>query len=225
MDGFFKMKIATLCPTKGRPAMLKEMISSFNKMSICDNQLFIIIDADDITPYSEKPDFIFPKATLTVQINRAYEVLKNQGFTHFHVTNDDVIYQTSGWDKLLVDAIEGSGISYGRDGSMDEGLCTFSMISADIPLALGWLQCPAVDSLFADNIWFDLGHELGRLYYEPKVFLEHRHWSVGKRTRESDYMERYKKDEHSYQQWRKLERFKQATQIRHELWTKCLKEN
>ena len=144
-------KVLTICPSI-RPTRLIEMIQSFNNTSSISD---LIVDN---TP-----------GTTTSVINRIFK--ENPGYQWYHIANDDFIYHTSRWDEKL----QSDGVGYSNDGFLKEGLCTISLINGDWARALGWLQLPTVDFLYGDNVWMSISQTLGKSYYHPEVYIQHKH--------------------------------------------------
>lgn len=111
--------------------------------------------------------------SVTECINAAF--LKWNRFDLYHITNDDVIYETPGWDDKFKAPFKSgkSGIVYGNDLFQGENLCTFPVISADIAKTLGWLQLPTLDRYCGDVVWRFIGKHCGCLKYLPDVILRH----------------------------------------------------
>lgn len=145
-------RILTICPSiRDR----KKISESFFKTSATDNTLVFS-----------------SKGTVTEAINNFIDDVHNYDF--IHLTNDDVVYKTFGWDKILTDAIPAQGgISYGDDGVHGEALCTFPMISTNIILALGWAQLPDLEKYYGDTVWWHIGQECKCIHYCPTAKLEH----------------------------------------------------
>lgn len=175
------MKILTICPSIHRPKFLKQLTESFHATSQCDNDLYVM--QDSMTP--------------TQCFNKAFE--QNPTYDFYHMTNDDVIYHTPGWDKLL--AIKGK-ISYGRDGIQDQNLCTFPMIDGDIVRAVGYLQHPTLCKYCGDNVWMEIGKYAKCLNYVPEVFIEHLHFLIGKRENDDKgYDANFEYDKRMFWNW------------------------
>lgn len=153
--------------------------------------------------------FLSEIGSTTEIINEAYR--KSPHYDFYHVTNDDFIYQTKDWDKILMNEIEsrgGFGIAYGNDLFNGRNLPTTSVISANIIRALGWLQLPGLKYLYGDMVWKHIGESLGCLYYNKDVIIEHEHVRNHKTTNDSVYektnsSEIYESDEKVFSQWRK----------------------
>lgn len=109
------------------------------------------------------------KGGVTESINNIFNLYPEEDF--YHITNDDVIYESPLWDIEL--AIKGK-ISWGKDGIQNEGLVTFPMIDGDIVRALGWLQLPSLNRYCGDVVWKFIGKECGILNYCPNVKITHK---------------------------------------------------
>lgn len=192
------MKILTVCPSL-RKNKLRDMMESFNKTKSCDNTL--LIDSETITT--------------TKAINKAFK--ENTNYDFYHIANDDIIYHTKGWDKILTSK---PGINYASDLFQNRNHPTFPMISSEIVRALGWLQCPTVEYLYGDSVWKNIGEQLGCLNYFPGVIIEHRHFLKTCHTDEvyakTNSEEQYRKDQFGFVNWlteqshRDIERVRKA---------------
>lgn len=112
--------------------------------------------------------------SITQIMNRAFN--ENPDYEFYHITNDDFIYQTQGWDKVFMAKIQDKpGICYGNDLYMGANLPVAPFISGDIIRALGWLQMETLEHLCGDMVWKLIGDCLGRLYYFKDIIIEHVH--------------------------------------------------
>lgn len=127
--------------------------------------------------------------TVTEIINHAFK--NNPKYDFYHITNDDVEYQTKDWDLKL--AVKGK-ITYGDDLLQGYGLCTFPMIDGDIVRALGWLQLPSLNRYSGDIIWKFLGQACNCLEYHPEVVIKHQ-WEG------CEYPEINKDDMKAFAEW------------------------
>jgi len=148
--GVIMSKILTVCPSI-YPDKLIKMEKSFYDTITEDNTLYVV-----------------SFGTVTEAINFAFN--KYPDYDYYHITNDDVIYETKGWDKILSNKLR---ISYGNDCIQKENLCTFPLIDGDIVRALGWLQMPELDRYCGDVIWKFLGDRLNILSYHENVIIRH----------------------------------------------------
>ena len=188
-------QILTVCPSRGRPDRLTEMVESFYKTS-SKSDLLVIGDEDDpkIQGYRNVrehfADMKLWETKLTnnsARFNKAFEVYPD--YEYYHITNDDVIYKTEGWDITFIEMLDTRpGIAFGDDKIHDGKCCTFPVISGDIVRALGWLQLPAlIHGLYGDNMWLIIGKMLRSIYYFPAVVTEHMHPMVDKAEMDETY--------------------------------------
>jgi hypothetical protein len=89
-----------------------------------------------------------------------------------------------------------AGLAYGNDLFQGEQLVTSPFIRADIPRRLGWYGLPAVEHLFVDNAWGDIGRGLGVLRYMPEMVIEHLHPLAGKAEWDEGYERANNEDDH-----------------------------
>jgi hypothetical protein len=109
------------------------MVESFYKNSVCSDM--IVLSA---------------AGSITGLINS----VSYAGYDYISVTNDDFIYHTPAWDKMLIDKIEskkGYGIAFGKDGTKNVNLPVTSVVSSSIVSSLGWIQHPGLNHLFGDT--------------------------------------------------------------------------
>ena len=179
-------KNLVICPTYQRPVQFLKMAESFYKTSVCSD-LIVLTEQNSI-----------PKL-----INSVYYT----GYKYVGVTNDDFVYHTVGWDKILVETLErkGGGIAFGNDGTDNTHLPATCLMSSVIPTALGWIVLPGLTHLCGDMVWQVIGKSLNCLYYHPHVKIEHLHFMFGKADK-TDYertnsREMYINDNKIFQDW------------------------
>ena len=179
-------KLLTVCPTKNRPDKCAKMLESFEKTSFSSDVLFVLDDDErDIVEYIKlfkrykacgNLECLFLKpSNITIQLNQVLSFSYYKDYDFYHITNDDFVYHTLGWDHILCDKIKGFGISYGNDLFVKEKLPTAPVISGNIVRALGWLQMPKLTHLYGDSSWNIIGRHFNKLYYCKDVIIEHQH--------------------------------------------------
>lgn len=102
--------------------------------------------------------------------------------------NDDLRFETRGWDQAILEAIDRSGfgrdglfVAWANDGSPKAATnCTFPIVSRLWYEVLGYFTPECFHFLWHDTWIRDLGQRLGRLIYVPQALIEHRHFSFGK---------------------------------------------
>jgi len=120
---------------------------------------------------------------------------------------DDHVPQTCGWDKLLLDAIDGMGgcgIAYPNDGIRDD-VGEAWVMSANIVRALGWMCEPTLKHWWVDEVITVIGREADCLAYLPDVTVRHNHPAAGRGQFDATYWDAFKgvaADKKAYEMWR-----------------------
>lgn len=164
------MSTLTICPSI-RPQHLERMLISYYN-TVSEPNIIIRTELGSITKI----------------LNDTFA--SNPNFDYYHITNDDVVYQTPNWDVKL--ATKGK-ISYANDMFQGENLCTFPLIDGNIVRATGWLQMPTLERYYGDNCWHFMGKQLGIMNYAPEVTIKHE-W-------QGAYFEIYKTDTQKFAEW------------------------
>ena len=174
-------RVLCTCPSRGRPELLKRMLESFNRTKSSTTDVAIYIDDDD--PELSAYDLLGDKLWVMKRQNVAqiHNWLVNQypDYDYYMPINDDVTFETVGWDKALVEAIEkkggGWGIAYPDDTTENwkHNLPTFGMISGNIVRTIGHLYPVELKMFYGDNFLLDIGRAIGKLFYCDKVVVKH----------------------------------------------------
>lgn len=208
--------ITVLVATRERPRQALLTLKSFEETKVLP-QSRIIFGIDWNEPYKNAYEKMLPQENLYVatiegsgsltkvtnELARVYPdyILASVG--------DDHRFRTTGWDASIALALrEQPGVAYGNDLYMREALPTAAFVSGIIAEALGWLCLPLCDHMFVDNVWRDLGYELGNLNYLGNVVIEHLHYSNNKSIMDASYRRtnassQMDKDRAAYELWRR----------------------
>lgn len=211
--------LLVITPSRGRPERLREMLAACRDLSTAQTDYAVGIDEDQAGLYAALQEtdprvrmYLEPRNTLTGWTNelaklRAHEYRALASFGDDHKPRR--CPDGPGWDSRLlaaIDAMGGTGISYGNDLIFDERLPTAPVISSDIVRALEWMCEPSLRHMCVDLVWKDLGQQAGCLAYVPEVTIEHVHWSNGKAQVDATYAEaeaRHQEDRDAYEVWKK----------------------
>lgn len=224
--------LLVITPSRGRPARLCEMLDATLSLAELDTRAAVAIDQDDLAldEYTrarclkgdEDPRVLWfagPRQTLSGWTNQiALKYADEYGY--LASLGDDHFPRTQGWDRLLVEAIEGiggTGIAYGDDNIMGAGLPTAPVISSDIVQALGWMMLPSCRHMAVDLAWKDLGLGADCLAYRPDVTIEHKHWGVSKSPLDATYMEseaRKQEDRDAWTLWQQTQMNADVAKVR-----------
>jgi len=177
-------KCLIICPTIDRKRKALRMMESFYSTSRISDLIFLT-----------------KRGSITELIN----CVDYSGYEYVGVTNDDVVYETSGWDEIFVERIKNFGIAYGNDGSNNHRLPAFCVMSSNIPKCLGWIHLPTLNHLCADLVWQYIGEKLNCLYYCPEVKIGHEHYLFGYAKddvhEKTNSIENYQHDNKKFKEW------------------------
>jgi hypothetical protein len=192
-----------ICASRSRPKQIQEMLDSFEKTKRGKTDMVVYLDGDDpkLLDYT-LGGYMVVYGTHTYQgqvgVRRYlgevadFVIKRYQDYDYYAEINDDMVFRTVGWDKILTKKIEdngGWGIAYGDDLMMSVKRRRPSqvVISANIIKTLGYIAPPCLKHLYRDYYWKELGEGIGKLFLCPEVIIEHKHWSVGKAEMDDTY--------------------------------------
>jgi hypothetical protein len=208
--------LLVITPSRGRPERLRAMIDACLSLAEADTDIAIANDDDDLYDltgygYAWSGRVIWhhgPRAGLGAWTNHLAAAHSGE-YRALASLGDDHVPRTRGWDRLLLEAIDGmggEGIAYGDDLHQRGDLPTAPVISAGIVEAVGWMMEPSLSHMFVDNVWRDLGRAAGCLAYIPGVVIEHCHPDAGKADRDGTYAASVageEADRQAYERWRR----------------------
>jgi hypothetical protein len=193
-----KDKILVIVPSRTRPDNIQRLIAGFLDTTSGASQLLIGLDDDDpqFSVYStnfkhEAVEFsIGPRCGSGALVNQL--ALQHLDYGYVSYLGDDIAFGTVGWDKRMIDAIQGlggTGIAYANDLYRGVGFTIHIVASMNIVRALGYLCVPTMKHLYVDDVWKLWGDGIGKLVYLDDVIIEHKHWSNGKASLDALYSE------------------------------------
>jgi hypothetical protein len=175
-----EIRLAVAVTTRNRPHNLKRLANALKETCTVEYQLFARIDNDDTSEYPELENTTYMVGERIFYANSVNEVAERamkDSFTHIAILGDDVLPETVGWDKKMIDVLPELGVAYGSDGLEHlhgEDLPTHVVVPIEMYKRLGWLGLPTLRHLFCDNVWRELG-KLTSFIYLPDVKLSHLH--------------------------------------------------
>jgi len=187
------MTISILTPTRERCEKAQRFASSvLNTADRPENiELFFYVDDDDpqLTQYSnwhlESPHQIRIHIGPPISVSKSWNIIADLCNGDILIMgNDDLIYRTEKWDKVLLQAIskyhDQIYVAWFNDGINGEKHCAFPAVSSQWFEILGYFT-PGIFEFIANDTWvFDIGRKLNRLVYIEDVYAEHEHFSTGK---------------------------------------------
>jgi hypothetical protein len=218
-------RVLMIIPSRGRPqAALDAARSALETRGRTDTEVMIAIDGDSerygaaYLDNAGAPTWELQNATLRFQEEHrgmvatlnAEAVRVAKVFTHIGFMGDDHRILTPGWDTELAGSAGPVGIAYGDDLNMGAKLPTAVVMSSTIIRTLGYMAPPALDHLYVDDFWRELGARLGRLAYRDDIVIEHLHPTVGKSAWDEQYRrvnsyEQFARDEQAWATFRDRE--------------------
>jgi glycosyl transferase/beta-hydroxylase protein BlmF len=107
------------------------------------------------------------------------------------MANDDQIWITKGWDKMLLEEFEKFPdkivCMYADDGINGEKHCAFPIVSGKWIKTLGYFTPECFNFLYHDTWIMDIAKKIDRLHYIPDILIEHRHFSKDKKLWDNTY--------------------------------------
>lgn len=178
-------RLLTICPSRNRPDRLQEMLDSFYKTKSDFTDILIYVSNDDprLEEYKKlNAPIVYGDRKYIVEVfNHIFNL--NPDYEYYHEINDDHVYHTKEWDKLLTAPLNGFGISCGGTSGLPSGI----VISGNIPRALGYIAYPGLRHTYVDNYFEDLGEGIERYFWIPEVNIEHKHFLFGKAQNDENY--------------------------------------
>lgn len=182
-----------LCPSRGRPENILELIRSW-EVTGAHAELLVIVDNDD----PSLNDYLQLQPQARIQVNNvarrvgpilnAFAVPAAAKYDVIGFLGDDHRPRTPGWDEALARALaEKPGVAFGNDLVQGGELPTAAAISAPLIAELGYMCPPGVKHLYVDNFWRKLGEGVDCLQYLPDVIVEHLHPNAGTAQWDASY--------------------------------------
>tara|TARA_B100000085_G_scaffold193753_1_gene177644 strand:+ start:1202 stop:2299 length:1098 start_codon:yes stop_codon:yes gene_type:complete len=202
--------ISILTPTRNRPNNCERFIKTIDKTSFKHEriELFFYVDNDDpsLEAYKslaahcdseyrhfKKIDFTFGEP---VSVSISWNTLAEKSSSYLYIMgNDDLVYNTPGWDSLLIQNLavkfRESGdpywISWVNDSINGKRHCAFPIMTREWYKTVGYFA-PGVFHFGYNDTWvFDIAKQLGRTNYIPNIENEHLHFSKGKSQMDDTY--------------------------------------
>ena len=106
--------------------------------------------------------------------------------------NDDLVYQTDGWDNILEKELEQYEqdkiyVAWFEDKINGEKHCAFPIVSREWYNCLGRFTPGCFNFGYNDTWIFEVGKLLDRCHFIPSVVVEHLHFSQGKSEMDDTY--------------------------------------
>ena len=188
-----KKRIGILLPTRQRPVDFKIFADSWRKTTEGYSNVIVRIDNDDYSYdeiRKEYPEFIYEIGDRNTALGILNELAVKYAdyYDYLGFMEDDCNYNTEGWETIFINKLDELGsnsIVWGNDLINGESIIGLPIMNSNIVKKLGYMSPPELKYLWPDHFWKKLGTELNSLCYFPDVIIEHRHYSTGKREKDS----------------------------------------
>ncbi len=181
-------------PTRERPHQLAPMMQAFEQTCRALTKVFFVVDGQDsCEPYHQEWQRLDIQPGSPFHLLMNYERRRLVGTLNFSMNllaynpalavgymGDDHRPRTVGWDEQYLEVLLklNTGMVYGDDGHQGASLPTQIAMTVDIPQTLGYLVPPAINHMYCDNFWLDVGNGAGCITYLPDVHVEHQHPAI-----------------------------------------------
>lgn len=192
--------ISILLPTRGRPDGVRRLVDSLYQTTSTDVELCVYLDEDDRTRDKTKQVLAAegrvtwvegPRVVLSEMWNRCWELATGDVAMH---CGDDIIFRTTGWDRIVLDQFERSVdkilFVHGDDGFQKGNIGTHGFLHRRWVETVGYFVPPYFSSDYNDLWLSEVADALGRRVYLPSVYTEHMHPAAGKGEWDKTHRER-----------------------------------
>lgn len=194
------MRLLMVCPTRGRPERAKDMLKSFyDTKGYADTGICLAISKDDdkYQKYLEmfkEENVITCKSRYLINKTNYIDCEVYPDLPYYGNIDDDHIFRTNDWDKILIETIEnngGWGLACGDD-LFSENWRQWShpsgfVMSGNLVRFLGYAMYPKFIHNGVDHWQEDLFGKAECLYFVPEVVIEHCHYLVKKAKDDKGY--------------------------------------
>lgn len=187
--------IDILIPTLARPHRLKQTIDSIQATAETFVNIIIYVDSDDekttraIDDHYFEGDLKFVIGGKRILSECWNELFRQSAGRILFLGADDIIFETHGWDLLVIKHFKQNLISllYGDDCWQGNKLSTHPFISRAAANILGYFVPPYFEA-DGNDVWLQEVYKgVGRYFYEPRIITRHLHRAVDEKYNDSTY--------------------------------------
>lgn len=196
-----KPLISILCPTRGRPDQVKQLIDTASATASKPEWLQFVFYVDGDDPRRDAIQTMQrdgrvrvitgPRIVLSRMWNMCYEKADADVLMH---CGDDIRFRTPGWDNKILSQFlrfpDRIVLVHGEDGIQGNRLATHGFLHRRWVQQVGYFVPPLFASDYND-LWISyVADQLGRRVYLPDVYTEHMHPVAGKGPWDKTHAER-----------------------------------
>lgn len=188
--------ISLLVPSRGRPENIDRLWASVMRTATVDWELVVRLDDDDFHLHDYDGGLprtrwlTGPRILMSELWNDCWSAAAGDVFWH---GGDDVTFNTTGWDRMVLDAFPADGIAFvhGDDlGGKGDQLGTHGFVTRAWTDKVGTFTPPYFSSDWNDKWLNDVADALGRRVFLPGMVTEHHHPAFGKAEWDATHNER-----------------------------------
>ncbi len=190
-----------IIPSRSRPQNIRRLIG-------IATPVYLRLDDDDPMLQGYKDLDLSWNWIFTVAKRASFSSIYNEFFIAwpnldwYGFLADDVVPETSDWDRLLIEATGKDGLAFGDDGINGGTFATHFVVGGDLVRSVGWLALHGLDRIYIDTVWNDIAADRGVRRYLPDVKLRHHHFSNGLALMDQTYRKPTKdNDRILYEAW------------------------
>jgi hypothetical protein len=195
-------KISIICPTRGRPDKLLNMMNSvLNNASSPELVEFILyVDSDDKSDYEMiRKKAVIIRSDRTDMSMMVSSCISKASGNIICSSNDDVLFRTKKWDDIIYENLklypDNIFLLHPNDLNKGQKLCTFPIFSKEL-----FLKFPGLLPGNLTNIDFHIhdiflqlkGLGFNRIKFLDNLILEHLHYTLGKSNMDDTYSDRHR---------------------------------
>jgi hypothetical protein len=197
------MKIAILTPSRQRADQYERFESSVFDLQSGDNEVkfFVYLDNDDpefdsYSRNSRRDDRRRTSCGEPISVSMSWNVIaekaKNWGADILIMGNDDLIYRTENWDRILCEKIkdipvDGIWCAWMDDLINGEKHCAFPIIPIKVYDILGYFTPGCFNFGYNDTWLFDIFNRIERTFYIKEIVAEHMHVAINKQAADATW--------------------------------------
>lgn len=179
--------IDLLCPSFGRPQRFLKMAKSAKEQASVPEsvRIYLFLEPDDPTLQEylslNAADFVCVPRERFGAAAPAWNFLAgaSQG-SILHMTADDLVFRTKGWDNVVRDAMLGYPwrVLHYRDDYKNEEMALNPFISRTWYTHLGYIH-PQLKHFYSDTWFEDIARRAGVLHYREDLHIQQEHPKLG----------------------------------------------
>lgn len=196
--------ISLLLPTRGRPIFVERFFRSISETALQLERIEVIlyVDEDDTSSYYLDSEDVSVVRIIGPEMSMGgynSACLARARGDIIILVNDDMVIQTSGWDRKIVEVdaefVDKIYLAYSNDLHKGHNQCTFPILSRRTCELLVEPYPIAYQGAFIDIHLLDIFKRLqhagfDRIRYLDDVIFEHLHYRIGKASYDETYRRR-----------------------------------